>query len=61
MVSEQPFSNESIPPISPMSSSPEQPQIHFNTHPISSTETTLVALNITAQINEKLTPSTFPQ
>ena len=61
MVSEQPFSNESIPPISPMSSSPEQPQIHLNTHPISSTETTLVALNITAQINEKLTPSTFPQ
>ncbi|RVW27791.1 Retrovirus-related Pol polyprotein from transposon RE2 [Vitis vinifera] len=61
MVSEQPFSNESIPPISPMSSSPEQPQIHFNTHPISSTETTLVALNITAQINEKLTSSTFPQ
>ncbi|RVW75058.1 Retrovirus-related Pol polyprotein from transposon RE2 [Vitis vinifera] len=33
----------------------------FNTHPISSTETTLVALNITAQINEKLTSSTFPQ
>ena len=61
MVSEQPFSNESIPPISPMSSSPEQPQIHLNTHLISSTETTLVALNITAQINEKLTPSTFPQ
>ncbi|RVW58310.1 hypothetical protein CK203_114672 [Vitis vinifera] len=61
MVSEQPFSNESIPPISPMSSSPEQPQIHLNIHPISSTETTLVALNITAQINEKLTPSTFPQ
>ncbi|RVX10738.1 Retrovirus-related Pol polyprotein from transposon RE2 [Vitis vinifera] len=61
MVSEQPFSNESIPPISPMSSSPEQPQIHLNTHPISSTETTLVALNITAQINEKLTPFTFPQ
>ncbi|RVW95716.1 hypothetical protein CK203_031527 [Vitis vinifera] len=61
MVSEQPFSNESIPPISPMSSSPEQPQIHLNTHPISSTETTLVALNITAQINQKLTPSTFSQ
>jgi hypothetical protein len=32
-----------------------------NTHPISSTENALIALNITTQINEKLTPSTFPQ
>jgi hypothetical protein len=31
-----------------------------NTHPISSTENALIALNITTQINEKLTPSSFP-
>ncbi|XP_042939554.1 uncharacterized protein LOC122274594 [Carya illinoinensis] len=43
-----------------MSSSPEQPQIHLNTHPNSSTENTLVALYITAQINDKLAPSNFP-
>ncbi|KAF5468576.1 hypothetical protein F2P56_012719 [Juglans regia] len=32
-----------------------------NTQPISSTKNPLVVFNITAQINEKLTPSTFPQ
>ena len=32
-----------------------------NTQPPSSTTTPLVVFNITAQINEKLTPSTFPQ
>ncbi|KAJ0018281.1 hypothetical protein Pint_10633 [Pistacia integerrima] len=31
------------------------------TQPISSTENPLVVFNITAQINEKLTPSSFPQ
>lgn len=61
MVSELPASNETILPTSSMSSPSEQSQIHLNTHPTSSTETTLIALNITAQINEKLTPSTFPQ
>ena len=40
----------------PMSSS-DNP----NTQPPSSTTTPLVVFNITAQINEKLTPSTFPQ
>jgi hypothetical protein len=38
-------------------SSSQNPQ----NQPPSPTETPLVALNITAQINEKLTPSTFPQ
>lgn len=61
MVSVEPASNETILPNSTMSSSSKQPQIHLNTHPNSSTENTLVALNITARINEKLTPSTFPQ
>ncbi|KAF5482360.1 hypothetical protein F2P56_002936 [Juglans regia] len=32
-----------------------------NNQPLSPTETPLVALNITTQINEKLIPSTFPQ
>ncbi|XP_035545960.1 uncharacterized protein LOC118348442 [Juglans regia] len=62
MVSEEPLSNEQPIPISTMSSSTNQtPPINPNSQPISSTETPLIALNITAQINEKLTPSTFPQ
>ncbi|XP_042950262.1 uncharacterized protein LOC122282373 [Carya illinoinensis] len=45
-----------------MSSSPDQTfDPHPNTHPVSSTKNALIALNITAPINEKLTPSTFPQ
>uniref|UniRef100_A0A2N9G8T7 Reverse transcriptase Ty1/copia-type domain-containing protein n=1 Tax=Fagus sylvatica TaxID=28930 RepID=A0A2N9G8T7_FAGSY len=56
MVSEHHNSNENTNPSSSMSSS-QNPQ----NQPPSPTETPLVALNITAQINEKLTPSTFPQ
>ncbi|KAF5471719.1 hypothetical protein F2P56_008492 [Juglans regia] len=61
MVSEEPVSNESPIPIFTMSSSSAQNTQNLNTHPISSTEIPLIALNITTQINQKLTPSTFPQ
>lgn len=45
-----------------MSSSTDQPPPrNLNTQSFSSTDTPLIALNIIAQINEKLTPSTFPQ
>jgi hypothetical protein len=45
-----------------MSSSSNQTQtINLNTQPFSTAATPLIALNITAQINEKLTRSTFPQ
>ncbi|GMY32168.1 Retrovirus-related Pol polyprotein from transposon RE2 [Fagus crenata] len=43
------------------SSSSETPTLTLNTQPSSATDQTLIALNISAQINEKLTPSTFPQ
>ena len=56
MVSEL-FSQEHL--IPNISSSSES--IPLNTHPISGTDKQLIDLNITAQINEKLTPSTFPQ
>ena len=56
MVSEL-FSQEH--PIPNMLSSSES--IPLNTHPISGTDKQLIDLNITAQINDKLTPSTFPQ
>lgn len=52
MVSELPFSNENLIPF---------PQMSSANQPISSSETPLVVFNITTQINEKLTPSTFPQ
>ena len=62
MVSEQPISNESTIPISTMSSSSgETPTLTLNTQPSSAPDKSLIGLNITAQINEKLTPSTFPQ
>uniref|UniRef100_A0A2N9I0C7 Reverse transcriptase Ty1/copia-type domain-containing protein n=1 Tax=Fagus sylvatica TaxID=28930 RepID=A0A2N9I0C7_FAGSY len=62
MVSELPISNEPTIPISTMSSSSsETPTLTLNTQPSSATDQTLIALNISAQINEKLTPSTFPQ
>ena len=62
MVSEQPLSHEQTIPISTMSSSSDQNQtVNLNTQPLSTSATPLIALNITAQINEKLTPSTFPQ
>ncbi|XP_042958154.1 uncharacterized protein LOC122293729 [Carya illinoinensis] len=62
MVSEEPLSHEQPIPISTMSSSSDQTQIvNLNTQPFSTAAIPLIALNITAQINEKLTPSTFPQ
>ncbi|KAE8660043.1 hypothetical protein F3Y22_tig00116959pilonHSYRG00508 [Hibiscus syriacus] len=46
----------------PMSSSSDQnPTFTLNTQPSSATDKPLIALNITAKLNEKLTPSTFPQ
>ncbi len=62
MVSDEPISNEPMILISTMSSSSsENPTLTLNTQPSSATDKSLIALNITAQINEKLTPSTFPQ
>jgi len=56
------FSHEQTDPSLKMSASTDQTiGTHLNTHPISSTENALIALTITTQINEKLTPSTFPQ
>jgi len=44
-----------------MSSPTQQSQnLSPNTFPSSESGKSLIALNITAQINEKLTPSTFP-
>ncbi|XP_041020409.1 uncharacterized protein LOC121262040 [Juglans microcarpa x Juglans regia] len=43
------------------SSSDQNPTFNLNTQPPSATDKPLIALNIIAQINEKLTPSTFPQ
>ncbi|GMY19295.1 Retrovirus-related Pol polyprotein from transposon RE2 [Fagus crenata] len=62
MVSDEPISNEPTIPTSTMSSSSsENPTLTLNTQPSSALDKSLIALNITAQINEKLTPSTFPQ
>ncbi|KAF5450075.1 hypothetical protein F2P56_030454 [Juglans regia] len=62
MVSEEPISNESPIRVTSMSSSSDQnPNFNLNTQPPFAAEKPLIALNITAQINEKLTPSTFPQ
>jgi hypothetical protein len=61
MVSELPISNESQIQIATMSSSDQNPNFTLNTQPPSAADKPLIALNITAQINEKLTPSTFPQ
>jgi hypothetical protein len=49
MVSEHHLSNENLIPMS------------FANQPTSSPELSLVFFNITTQINEKLTPSSFPQ
>ncbi|XP_012854081.1 PREDICTED: uncharacterized protein LOC105973593 [Erythranthe guttata] len=43
------------------SSSDQTPTFTLNPQSSSATEKQLIAFNITAQINEKLTPSTFPQ
>jgi hypothetical protein len=61
MVSKPKISNENNSnPI--MSSSSHQSQnLSPNTFPSSEFGKSLIALNITAQINKKLTPSTFPQ
>ena len=62
MVSEEPISDEPTIQVSTMaSSSNPTPTFTPTTQPPSTTDNPLVALNITAQINEKLTPSTFPQ
>lgn len=61
MVSELPISNESQIQIATMSSSDQNPNFTLNTQPPSASDKPLIALNITAQINEKLTPSTFSQ
>ena len=56
------FSHKQTDPSLKMSASADQTtETHPNTHPISSTENTLIVLTITTQINEKLMPSTFPQ
>jgi len=62
MVSEHSNSNESPIQNTTMSSSSNQnPNFTFNTQPSSTTDKPLIAFNITAQINEKLTLSAFPQ
>ena len=62
MVSEPQISNESLIQVPTMSSSSDQnPNFNFHTQPPSVANKSLIALNITAQINEKLTPTTFPQ
>jgi hypothetical protein len=43
------------------SSSDQNPNFTLNTQPSSTADKPLIAFNITTQINEKLTPFTFPQ
>ena len=62
MVSEPQISNKSPIQVSTMSSSFDQnPNFNLHTQPPSVANKSHIALNITAQINEKLTPTTFPQ
>ena len=62
MVSEPQISNESPIQVPAMSSSSDQnPNFNLHTQPPSVANKSLIALNITAQINEKLTPTTFAQ
>jgi len=62
MVSELPISNEPLIQVTIMSSFPDQnPNFNLNTQPSSAADKLLIAFNITAQNNEKLTPSTFSQ
>ena len=62
MVSELQISNESLIQVPAMSSSSDQnPNFNLHTQPPSVANKSLIALNITTQINEKLTPTTFPQ
>ena len=56
------ISNEPLIQVITMSSSSDQtPNFNLHTQPPSVANKPLIALNITAQINEKLNPSTFPQ
>ena len=62
MVSKPQISNESLIQVPAMSSSSDQnPNFNLHTQPPSVANKSLIALNITTQINEKLTPTTFPQ
>jgi hypothetical protein len=61
MVLEHSNSNESPIQNTMSSSSDQSPNFTLNTQPSSTADKPLIAFNITAQINEKLTPSTFPQ
>ena len=62
MVSEPQISNESPIQVPAMSSSSDQnPNFNLHTQPPFVANKSLIVLNITAQINEKLTPTTFPQ
>ena len=62
MVSKLQISNESPIQVPAMSSSSDQnPNFNLHTQPPSVENKSLIALNITTQINEKLTPTTFPQ
>ena len=62
MVSEPQISNKSPIQVPAMSSSSDQnPNFNLHTQPPSVANKSLIVLNITAQINEKLTPTTFPQ
>ena len=62
MVSEPQISNESPIQVPAMSSSSDQnPNFNLHTQPPFVANKSLIALNITAQINEQLTPTTFPQ
>ena len=62
MVSEPQISIESPIQVSAMSSSSDQnPNFNLHFQPPSVANKSLIALNITAQINEKLTLTTFPQ
>ena len=62
MVSEPQISNESLIQVPAMSSSSDQnPNFNLHTQPPSVANKSLISLNINAQINEKLTPTTFPQ
>ncbi|KAE8682385.1 Detected protein of unknown function [Hibiscus syriacus] len=62
MVSGEPISTESPIQATPMTPSSDQnPTFTLITQPSSATDKPLITLNITAQLNEKLTPSTFSQ
>jgi hypothetical protein len=61
MVLEPEISHENNPNPSMSSLTQQSQNLSPNTFPSSEFGKSLIALNITAQINEKLTPSTFPQ